>query len=189
MHFLPTLLLSSSFFLFSLWSNIANTLIILRQALHHFQTVSYLLYYYFLCQKCFHAQWSLQISRRQWHFFPGLLLLLLIIEQALQWHRDFREKLRLSISVCTRSVSNLNRVFDPNHYLSPLSFFFLLRVLNQSIFPPNYPSTLANSTLLILFTKMLKFSNTISFKSKNIVKENSEYLGIFCLLKWIFQIN
>ncbi len=41
-----------------------------------------------------------------------------------------------------------------------------------------YPSTLANSTLIILFTKMLKFSKDISSKSKNIVKENSEYLGI-----------
>jgi hypothetical protein len=34
---------------------------------------------------------------------------------------------------------------------------------------------------------MLKFSNIIFSKSKNIVKDNSEYLGIFHLLKWIFQ--
>jgi hypothetical protein len=46
---------------------------------------------------------------------------------------------------------------------------------------------LANSTLIILFSTMLNFSNFISFKSKNIVKENSEYLGIFHLLKWKFQ--
>ncbi len=31
----------------------------------------------------------------------------------------------------------------------------------------------------------MKFSKTISSKSKNIVKENSEYLGIFYLLKLI----
>ncbi len=50
-----------------------------------------------------------------------------------------------------------------------------------------YPSTLANLTLIILFSKMLKFSNFISSKSKNIFKNNSEYLGIFHLLKWNFQ--
>ncbi len=53
--------------------------------------------------------------------------------------------------------------------------------------PSKYLSTLANSTLIILFSTMLNFSNFISFKSKNIVKENSEYLGIFHLLKWKFQ--
>jgi hypothetical protein len=46
---------------------------------------------------------------------------------------------------------------------------------------------MANSTLIMLFSEMLKFSKIISFKSKNIVKDNSEYLGIFHLLKWIFQ--
>jgi hypothetical protein len=46
-----------------------------------------------------------------------------------------------------------------------------------------YPSTLANSTLIILFSKMLQFKKIISSESKNIVKENSEYLGIFHLLK------
>jgi hypothetical protein len=35
-------------------------------------------------------------------------------------------------------------------------------------------STLANLKLIILFSKMLKFSKIISSKSKNIVKENSE---------------
>jgi hypothetical protein len=48
-------------------------------------------------------------------------------------------------------------------------------------------STLANLTLIILFLKMLKFSKNISSKSKNIVKENSEYLGIFHFLKLFFQ--
>jgi hypothetical protein len=44
-------------------------------------------------------------------------------------------------------------------------------------------STLASSTLIILFSEMLKFSKIISSKSKNIVKENSKYLGIYHLLK------
>jgi len=34
---------------------------------------------------------------------------------------------------------------------------------------------------------MLKFWKNISSKSENIVKENSEYLGMFHLLKWMFQ--
>jgi hypothetical protein len=46
-----------------------------------------------------------------------------------------------------------------------------------------YLSTLANLTLIILFSEMLKFSKIISSKSKNIVKDNSEYLWIFYLLK------
>jgi hypothetical protein len=45
------------------------------------------------------------------------------------------------------------------------------------------PSNLANSTLIILFQEMLEFSNFISSKSKNIVKDNSECLRIFYLLK------
>ncbi len=47
-----------------------------------------------------------------------------------------------------------------------------------------YLTTLANSMLIILFSKMLKFSNFISSKSKNIVKENNEYLRIF-----LFEMN
>jgi hypothetical protein len=47
----------------------------------------------------------------------------------------------------------------------------------------SYLSTLANSTLIILFSEMLKFSNFISSKSKNAVKGNSEYLRVFHLLK------
>jgi hypothetical protein len=48
---------------------------------------------------------------------------------------------------------------------------------------PKYPSTLANSTLFLLFSEILKFSKIISSKSKNIVKENSEYFAIFHLSK------
>jgi hypothetical protein len=51
-----------------------------------------------------------------------------------------------------------------------------------------YPSTLANLTLIILFSEMVKISKNIFFQIlKNIVKDNSEYLGIFHLLKWKFQ--
>jgi hypothetical protein len=46
-----------------------------------------------------------------------------------------------------------------------------------------YLSTLASLTLIILFSEMLKFSKYIFSKSKNIVKENSEYLRIFHMLK------
>jgi hypothetical protein len=47
-----------------------------------------------------------------------------------------------------------------------------------------YLSTMANSTLIILFSEMLKFSKIIFFqiKKKNIVKENSGYLTILLLL-------
>jgi hypothetical protein len=55
------------------------------------------------------------------------------------------------------------------------------------MFLAKYPSTLANSTLIILCSEMLKFSKMISSKSKNIVKHNNEYLEIFHLLKWKFQ--
>jgi hypothetical protein len=46
-----------------------------------------------------------------------------------------------------------------------------------------YAITLADSTLIILFSELLKFSQIISSKSKNIVKDNSQYLGTFHLLK------
>ncbi len=46
---------------------------------------------------------------------------------------------------------------------------------------------LANSTLIILFLEMLKFSKIICSKSKDIAKENEEYLGLFHLMKWKFQ--
>jgi len=39
----------------------------------------------------------------------------------------------------------------------------------------DYLSTLASSTLIILFSEMLKISKIISSRSKNIVKENIEY--------------
>jgi hypothetical protein len=55
----------------------------------------------------------------------------------------------------------------------------------------NYPSVpWTNSTLIILFFRNVEiFFQIISSKSKNIVKDNGEYLGIFHLLKWIFKIN
>jgi hypothetical protein len=40
--------------------------------------------------------------------------------------------------------------------------------------PATYPSTLTNLTLIILFSE--KISKIIFSKSKNIVKDNSEYL-------------
>ncbi len=40
-----------------------------------------------------------------------------------------------------------------------------------------YPNTLANSTLIILFSKMLKFSKINFSYSKISLKDNSEYLG------------
>jgi hypothetical protein len=43
----------------------------------------------------------------------------------------------------------------------------------------DYPSTLAHSTLIILFSETLKISKIISSKSENIVKDDNEYLGIF----------
>jgi hypothetical protein len=43
----------------------------------------------------------------------------------------------------------------------------------------HYLSTLANSTLIILFSEMLKFSKLIFSKSKNVLKGNREYLKIF----------
>jgi hypothetical protein len=49
------------------------------------------------------------------------------------------------------------------------------------------PSNLANSTLIILFSEMLKFSKIIFSKSNFFVKDRNEYLGIFHLLKWKFQ--
>jgi hypothetical protein len=52
-----------------------------------------------------------------------------------------------------------------------------------------YPSILANLTWIILFSEMLKISKINSSKSKNIVKDNIEYLGIFHLLNENFKIN
>jgi hypothetical protein len=43
----------------------------------------------------------------------------------------------------------------------------------------DYPRTLAHSTLIILFSELLKISKIISSKSENIVKDNNEYLGAF----------
>jgi hypothetical protein len=51
-----------------------------------------------------------------------------------------------------------------------------------------YPSTLANSTLInyIIFKNVEIFKNYF-FQSKSIVKDNIEYLRTFHLLKWFFQ--
>jgi len=46
-----------------------------------------------------------------------------------------------------------------------------------------YPSIMANLTLIIFFFEILKFSKIIASKSKNILKNNSEYLETFHLLK------
>ncbi len=51
-----------------------------------------------------------------------------------------------------------------------------------------YPGIMANWTLIILFLEMLKFSKIISSKSNFFfVKNNSEYLETFYLLKWFFS--
>jgi hypothetical protein len=52
------------------------------------------------------------------------------------------------------------------------------------LLPGTYLSTLANSTLIILFSEMFKILRNYFFQiKKNIVKENSGYLRIFHLLK------
>jgi hypothetical protein len=57
----------------------------------------------------------------------------------------------------------------------------LVQSTEGEIMVKHYPSAFANSTLIILFSKMLKFSNKNknSFNSKIMGKENSEYLGVF----------
>jgi hypothetical protein len=76
---------------------------------------------------------------------------------SLGWHRDRKE----------------NPISAPSIHVGAL-------VGAGSLWPP---STSAKLTLIILFSEMLKFSFFISSKSKNIVKGNSEYLGMFHLLK------
>jgi hypothetical protein len=49
----------------------------------------------------------------------------------------------------------------------------LLRSTTHKLGGNNLSSTLADSTPIILFSEMLKFSKIISSKSKNIVKDNS----------------
>ncbi len=56
---------------------------------------------------------------------------------------------------------------DTNYSHATLNPFFLTK---------EYPSTLANLTLIIYFLELLKISKIISSKSKNIVKDNNEYL-------------
>jgi hypothetical protein len=51
-----------------------------------------------------------------------------------------------------------------------------------------YPSnTLANSTLILLFSEMLKISKIISSKSNILWRINSEDWGIFHFVEWSFQ--
>jgi hypothetical protein len=68
----------------------------------------------------------------------------------------------------------------PQKYIRILVHFFppIGNPIGMTISAPaaKYPSTLANSTLIILFSELLKISKMISSKSKNIVKDNSEYL-------------
>jgi hypothetical protein len=52
-----------------------------------------------------------------------------------------------------------------------------------------YPRTLANLTLIILVSELLKISKITSSESENIEKDISEYSGIFYLLKLNFKIN
>jgi hypothetical protein len=59
----------------------------------------------------------------------------------------------------------------------------ILRRTSKLLHRNHYLNTLDSSTLVILFSKMLKFSKIISSKSKSIVKKNNEYLKIFHLLK------
>jgi hypothetical protein len=58
-----------------------------------------------------------------------------------------------------------------------------LITMDGSVVQTYLTTTLARLTLIILFLEMLKFSNIISSKSRNIVKENNGYLKIFHLLK------
>ncbi len=51
-------------------------------------------------------------------------------------------------------------------------------ILFQLAISSSYPSTLANSTLITLFSEMLKFSKIICSKSKDIVKEINENFKI-----------
>jgi hypothetical protein len=70
-------------------------------------------------------------------------------------------------------------------FLSFFLSFFLTSRRTNNIWQAEYPSTyLAQfDTNFLFFSEMLKFSKNKISKSKNIVKDNSEYLGIFHLLK------
>jgi hypothetical protein len=63
--------------------------------------------------------------------------------------------------------------------------FVGLAYQSKDIVFTNTLSTLANSTLIIfIFKNVSKFTSS---KSRNIVKENSEYLGIFHLFEMNFS--
>jgi hypothetical protein len=98
----------------------------------------------------------LQMSRRQWHFFPGLLLLLLlIVEQALQGHGDFRVKLILSISVWTRCKPG---IWSKSW---PLSFeLFFAWGFEPIHFPSKNPSYLGQfDTTYTIYKNVENFNN------------------------------
>jgi hypothetical protein len=72
--------------------------------------------------------------------------------------------------------------------LGNVSRYYVGGLVMTSIYPSS--STLANLTLIILFSELLKsfLKNISSFQIKKyILKDISEYLGIFHLLKCIFQ--
>jgi len=85
-------------------------------------------------------------------------------------------------------MPNLPKYIHLSHW-NPISLSSWIVPLPQSrgmgSMESGYLSTLTNLTLIILFLEMLKFLKFISSKSKNIVKDNSEYFGLFYLLKLI----
>jgi hypothetical protein len=81
------------------------------------------------------------------------------------------------LSPVKSAVSLLKRNWHCNslYQFSKNGACVLLLLLLYYYLNNNYPSTLADSTLIVLFSEMLKVSEIISSKSKNIVKDNSEY--------------
>jgi hypothetical protein len=63
----------------------------------------------------------------------------------------------------------------------------LIREYSLSSSKYEYPKNLGQFDTNYVIFRNAEIFQIISFKSKNIVKDNSEYLGIFHLLKWIFQ--
>ncbi len=85
-----------------------------------------------------------------------------------------------------------NADYPCTHFLLELSSIIEICLQSSPFMSYNslqscYLSTSSNSTLIILFSKMLKMLKIISSKSKNIMKESCEHLGIFHLLKLNFS--
>ncbi len=55
----------------------------------------------------------------------------------------------------------------------------MYKVSSERLKIEDYPRTLADSTLIILFSETLKIKNIIASKSEKLVKDNNEYLGTF----------